>query len=307
VLFPEGYVPRPSEESVVSPRRSVVTPGYFEAMDIRIIEGRGFDDRDIPEGRPVIVIDERLARRFWPDAGAVGRRMWKPDGQSPDAIRDPSSAPHFDIVGVVESVHMRGVLNPADDIGWYYRPFAQFVDDDVVFAIRTSGEPDGLVEPSRRAIAEMDPELPIFDVRTMEQRISRSLSNRRTPMVLTLGFGLLALLLAGIGIYGVLASLVQQRRREIGIRMALGSDRPAIFRLVLREGAVMLSLGVLVGLAGAAALQRAIASHLYGVSPLDPGVLVLVVLLMSAAALAACLVPARRATRVDPVSALAEP
>jgi putative ABC transport system permease protein len=125
-------------------------------------------------------------------------------------------------------------------------------------------------------------------------------------MLLTLGFGVLALLLATIGIYGVLASLVQQRTREIGIRMALGSDRSAIFRLVLREGAIMLGLGLLGGLAGIVALRRAIESQLHGVSPFDPVVLALVVFVMVAAAITACIVPAHRATRVDPVSALTE-
>jgi len=302
-IFPEGYVPRPGE-SVVSPSQSVVTPGYFESMDIRIIEGRGFDDRDTREGRPVIVIDQRLARRFWPNGGAIGRRMWRPP--TADAVRDPSSAPHFDVVGIVESIQMRGVADPADQIGAHYFPLSQRMDDDVAFAIRTSGEPDGLVEPIRRAIAEIDPELPIFDIRSMEERINRSLSDRRTPMVLTIGFGLLALLLAVIGIYGVLASLVQQRTREIGIRMALGSDGTAIFRLVLREGAVMIGLGLLAGFAGIIAMRRAIESQLHAISPLDPGVLTIAIALMVGAAVAACLVPARRATRVDPVSALAE-
>ena len=297
-------MPRPGESEWVSPAQSVVTPGYFEAMDVRLIEGRGFDDRDIPGRPPVILIDERLARRFWPDGGAIGRRMWRPPNA--DALRDPSSAPHFTIVGIVESIQMRGVSSAADQTGAYYFPFAQRMDDDVAFTIRTSGEPTRLAEPIRRAIAEIDPELPVFDIRSMEERISRSLTDRRTPMVLTLGFGLLALLLAVIGIYGVLASLVQQRTREIGIRMALGSDGAAIFWLVLREGAVMIALGLLAGFAGIIAMRRAIESQLHAVSPVDPGVLAIAIFLMVAAAVAACLIPARRATRLDPDSALAE-
>ncbi|MGH9371139.1 MAG: FtsX-like permease family protein [Vicinamibacterales bacterium] len=141
----------------------------------------------------------------------------------------------------------------------------------------------------------------------MGERLSRSLSDRRTPMVLTIGFGFLALLLAVIGIYWVLASLVQHRTREIGIRMALGSDGTAIFRLVLREGAAMIGLGLLAGFAGIIAMRRAIESQLYAVSPLDPAVLAIAIALMVGATVAACLIPARRATRVDPVSALAEP
>lgn len=303
VIFAEGYVPRPGE-SAVSPSQSVVTPGYFEVMGIRIIEGRGFDERDTPKSGRVIVIDERLAKRFWPEGGAIGRRMWRPT--SVDDFRDPSKASYFDIVGVVASVQMRGLLSPADQVGAYYFPYTQDPDDDFVLAVRTAGDPERLMSSVRRAMTEIDPELPIFDVRTMQERISRSLTDRRTPMLLTLGFGVLALLLATIGIYGVLASIVQQRTREIGIRMALGSDRSAIFRLVLREGAIMLAVGLLGGLAGIVALRRAIESQLHGVSPFDPAVLALVVFVMVAAAVAACIVPAHRATRVDPVSALTE-
>jgi putative ABC transport system permease protein len=301
-ILAEGQLPGRGESAWVSPAQSVVTPGYFEAMGIRVVDGRGFDERDIPGGRPVIVIDERLARRFWPDGSAVGRRMWRP---SADAIRDPSRAPHFDVVGIVESIQLRGVSSAEDQTGAYYFPFEQRMDDDVAFAVRTSGDPSGLIEPIRRAMAEIDPELPLFDIQSMEQRISQSLSNRRTPTVLTLAFGLVALLLAVIGLYGVLASVVQQRTREIGIRMALGSDRTAIVRLVLREGAVMIGLGLLGGCAGIVAMRRAIESQLHAVSPLDPGVLALAMLLMVGAAVAACLVPAHRAARVDPVSALA--
>jgi putative ABC transport system permease protein len=296
-------VPRPGE-SAVSPSQSVVTPGYFEAMGIRVIEGRGFDDRDTPKSRRVIVIDERLAKRFWPKGNAIGRRMWRPT--SVDDFLNPKKAEYFDIVGVVASIQMRGLLSPADQVGAYYFPYTQGPDDDFVFAIQTAGDPQQLMSSVRRAMTEVDPELPIFDMRTMEERINRSLTDRRAPMLLTLGFGVLALLLATIGIYGVLASLVQQRTREIGIRMALGSDRSAIFRLVLREGAIMLGLGLLGGLAGIVALRRAIESQLHGVSPFDPVVLALVVFVMVAAAITACIVPAHRATRVDPVSALTE-
>ncbi|MPY87702.1 MAG: FtsX-like permease family protein, partial [Luteitalea sp.] len=297
-IFAEGYVPQPGE-SLITASRHHVTPGYFGAMGIRVIKGRDFDSRDVAGGRQVIIIDERLAERFFPKGDAVGRRMWQGDPENPR---------FFDIVGVVRPIHMRGVLVPQDQNGAYYLPFMQrYAPGDFVITVRTAGDPQALAGPIQKVIAEIDAGLPVYDIRTMEERIARSLTDRRMPMLLTAAFALLALLLAAVGIYGVLASLVQRRTREIGIRMALGSDRPAIFRLVLREGVVMLGLGLIFGLSGAAALQRAIENHLYGVSPLDPRVLVLVVVLMSGAALAACLVPARRATRVDPASALAEP
>lgn len=303
VIFPDGYVPHPGE-SVVSPAHSIVTPGYFESMDIPVIEGRGFDETDQAGGRPVIVIDERLAKRYWPNGGAVGQRMWRPSNA--EAIRDPGKAPRFEIVGVVGAIQLRGLADPTDQIGSYYYPFAQRMDDDVAFTIRTSAEPTGLAGSVRRAIAEIDPELPIFDVRGMDDRISESLSDRRMPMLLTLAFGVLAVLLAVIGIYGMLASFVQLRSREIGIRMALGSASKAIVWLVVREGVTLIALGLLAGFVGVVALRQAIESQLHDVSPMDPGVLLVAIALMVGAAIVACLIPAYRATRVNPVSALAD-
>ncbi len=307
VIFAEGYQMRPGE-SAISPFQNVVTPGYFAAMGMRIVAGRGLEERDDAESRRVMVIDETLAERFWPAAAgaqrgdAVGKRMWRPT--SAEDITNPENAEYIDVVGIVETIRMRG-LGETNGAGAYYFPRAQepgWRSND--FAIRTAGDPRALIRPVRGVITALDPELPLFDVQIMEQRIDDSLTDRRTPMLLAAGFGAVALVLAAVGIYGILAYLVQLRTREIGIRMAMGSDATGIFRLVLADGALILVLGLAAGLAGAAALRRLIESQLYGVSPLDPAVLATVAALLAAVALAACLVPARRATRVDPVTAL---
>jgi len=171
---------------------------------------------------------------------------------------------------------------------------------------RTSGDPSSLIGALRGTVAEIDPQLPVYDIRTMEQRVRESLSDRRSPMVLALAFGGVALFLAAVGIYGVLAHLVSLRRRELGIRMALGSQARSILRLVLGEGAVMVAVGVALGLLGAWGVGRALQSRLYGVSALDPVVLGAVTVLLSAVSMVACLLPARRATRIDPVAALTD-
>jgi putative ABC transport system permease protein len=158
----------------------------------------------------------------------------------------------------------------------------------------------------RRVIAELDRELPIFDTLTLDERLEKSLVSRRSPVVLSLGFGVVALLLSALGIYGVLAYLVTQRTKEIGIRIALGSSAAAIFELVLREGLVLIAAGFALGAVGALALQRSLESQLFGVSASDPAVLGGVTLVLALVAALACALPARRATRIDPIVALAE-
>jgi predicted permease len=301
VIFAEGHVMRPGE-SAISPSQNYVTPGYFEAMRIELLEGRGFDSRDDGDSLQVMVIDDRLARRFWPEGDALGKRMWRPN--SVEDITNPENASFFDIVGIVESIQMRGLTDTYDNVGAYYFPISQQARRGFDFAIKTSGDPSALVGPVRALLSELDAELPLFDVRTMEERISASLTDRRTPMVLTVVFSAVALLLATVGIYGVLAYVVQMRAKEIGIRIALGSDSGGIFRLILSEGLAIAAVGIAGGLAGAYGLRRLIESQLYGVSPMDPGVVTLVGIVLGTVVVSACLLPARRATRIDPVVSL---
>jgi predicted permease len=303
VIFAEGYVMQPGE-SVISPTQSAVSPGYFETMGIGVLEGRSFDTRDTADSRAVIIIDERLAKRFWPGGNALGKRMWRP--RSAEDVMNPETAEHFDIVGIVESIQMRGLTSQRDVVGAYYFPLSQSPRRGLDFTVKSSTDPQTLIAPVRRVIAGLDPELPLFDIRTMPERIDRSLADRRTPMLLTAGFSVAALLLAAVGIYGVLAYLVQLRTREIGIRVALGSDAADVFQLVLRDGLLVLALGLAFGLGGAVGLRRIIEGHLYGVSPLEPGVIGLMLAVLGVVALVACIVPARRATRIDPVRALAQ-
>jgi ABC-type lipoprotein release transport system permease subunit len=183
-------------------------------------------------------------------------------------------------------------------------PFAQIPRRNVDFVIKTAGDPAALIEPMRRVIAEIDPELPVNNPGTMQSFIDESLAGRRTPMILAAGFAAVALLLAAIGIYGVLAYLVSQRRREIGVRIALGSSAPEVFRLIMREGATILTAGLVAGIVGAWLLRSGIESQLYDIDAMDPLVIVAVAGALALVALAACAAPALRATHVDPVTAL---
>jgi putative ABC transport system permease protein len=171
---------------------------------------------------------------------------------------------------------------------------------------RTAGDPERVTQAIRREVTAIDAELPFYGVRSMGERVSLSLLSRRTPMLLAVMFAAVALFLASVGIYGVLAYQVSQRRREIGIRLALGSDGPRIFRLVVREGLMLLAIGVLIGFGGAVAIRRAMESQLFGVQPLEPLVLASVAGLLGLVAFTACAVPARRAARIDPLIALSD-
>jgi hypothetical protein len=278
-------------------------------MQARLVSGRFFDDRDTGTNLRTIVVDERLATRFWPgqDASAVvGRRVFEPSSTSGDIYAVDADTQWVTVIGVVGEVKLRGLVEGVGDSGAYYMPHAQQGGRSLTFAVRTAGDPGGAAPAVRAALREVDRELPIFDVQPMAERVERGLLTRRVPMMLALAFGGVALLLAAVGIYGVLAYLVAQRRKEIGIRIALGSSRAAVVHLVLREGLVLVLLGLVVGVAGAAALRRTVESVLFGVEPTNPLVLAAAVAVLAGAGLLASLLPARRAAGIDPIVALAE-
>jgi predicted permease len=304
VILAEGYV-MAQGESLVSPFQAAVSPGYFEAMNIPLVRGRVFRPSDDEKAPGVVIIDERLAKRFWQGQDPIGRRMWKPE--SAGELKDgPGPKTHwFTVVGVVGNIRLTG-LTEKEPVGAYYFPFAQNVGRSRVLAARTAGDPAALTATIRSILREIDPELPFSNVMPMQQRVEQSLVSRRTPMLLASLFGAIALFLAAVGIYGVLAYQVAQRRKEIGIRLALGSDARRIFTLIVSEGLLLLALGVGAGLAGAFAIRRAMATQLFGVQPMDPAVLAIVTVVLAAVAFLACAVPARRAAHIDPLVALTE-
>ncbi len=305
-VFAEGYQMAPGE-SIVSVHHVSVSTGYFETIGARLVAGRWLADGDV-DGRPrVIVIDERLARRFFPDGNAVGRRMWPLRGT--ERMHEiPPEDQRYTVVGVIAEVRLSDVVDDPGirTNGVCYYPFAQRPTLGMGLALRTEGDPDLVVGAVRRTLSELDPELPLFGVAGVDTLIDRSLFDRRTPALLAAGFAAVALLLATFGVYGVLAYQVAQRTRELGIRMALGADRPRLFRLVLGEGLLIVVTGALLGLAGAAAVRRALETQLYGVGALDPVVLSAVVGLLSAVTLVAIAIPAGRAAHTHPTAAMSD-
>jgi ABC-type antimicrobial peptide transport system permease subunit len=210
------------------------------------------------------------------------------------------------VVGVIRDMKLHALTEGTLSVGAYYYPMPQNTTRGLTFAIRTSGDPLALTNSVRGALAQLDRELPVFDVQSMTARMDKSLVSRRSPVVLSLSFGAVALFLSAIGVYGVLAYLVTQRTKEIGIRIALGGSTRAIFELVLREGLLLIAGGFALGAAGAFVLRKSLESQLFGVAATDPAVLAAVTALLAAVAIVACALPARRATRIDPIVALAE-
>jgi predicted permease len=305
VVIPEGYVMAPGE-SVVSPNQLYVTPGYLEAMQVTLKRGRLFTDADGPDAARVVLVDEQLAKRFWPNADPIGRRMYLPD-RPEDVVKPGPDVTWLRVVGVVADVKLRGLVEGEQArAGAYYMSFMQDPSRNVGLAVRTRGDLTAARADLQRVLAEIDPEMQAFDVFSMSERVEKSLNPRRAPMLLSTAFGLLALLLASIGLYGVLAYQVSQRAREIGIRLALGSDARGILMLVLNEGLSLVALGLAGGVAGAVALRGVIASQLYGVGTLDPTVMLGAVAVLAVVSLVACLGPARRAARVSPLVALSQ-
>jgi putative ABC transport system permease protein len=304
VILAEGYV-MTKGESLISPFQGAVSPGYFEAMNIPLKRGRYFTASDDERAAHVVIVDERLAARFWKGQDPVGRRMWKPDSPDDLAKGPGPKTTYYTVVGVVGNIRLTG-LTEKEPVGAYYFPYAQNTQRGMVLAVRTAGDPATIAGSIREIVRRVDPELPFYSVKPMAQRVDESLVNRRTPMLLASLFGGIALFLAAVGIYGVLAYQVAQRRKEIGIRIALGSDGRRIFSLIVSEGLTLLAVGVGVGLAGAFAIRTAMATQLYGVQPMDPIVLALVTVVLGVVAFFACAVPARRAARIDPLVALTD-
>jgi predicted permease len=304
VILAEGYLMKPGE-SVISPTNLSITPGYLETMKIALIRGRYFNDHDDESAEPVVIVDQKLAHHFWPDRDPIGRRMYQPNGRT-DLMKTDANTRWLRVVGVVRSVRLKDLAGAGTPVGGYYTPFAQDLSRGFTFALKLSGDSGTAERELRSRIAHIDPELPLFDIRTMTERAGLSLSSRRTAVALALGFGVIAVFLSAVGIYGVLAYLVSQRRREIGIRVALGGTAAAVVRLILSEGLRLLSAGLIFGVLAALALRKVLATQVYGVQPYDPMILSGVIVVLTAICAAACIVPAKRALAVNPVTALAE-
>ena len=277
-----------------------VSSGYFKTMGIPLLQGRDFDGRDLPGQPRSVIIDDLFARTWFPGQDPIGKHI--DDNQT--LAKDP---PPMTVIGVVGRVAHDA---PGSDpniarMGLINFCALQCNQNEVVLLVRVaSGDPLRLADPVRTVVLAIDPELPVADISTMDANISASLAPRRLTMVLLGTFAVLALVLASVGLYGVMALSVTQRTRELGIRLALGAQRSAVMSLVMRQGALLVGLGLVIGLAGALASGRLLASFLTGVGGSDPATLGIVALVLAAAALLACWLPALRATRVDPMVAL---
>jgi predicted permease len=289
-----GYTPGPSE-SPPHGRQEVVGGDYFTAMKIPLVEGRFFNDADTAESPPVVVVDAYMAKKYFPNRSALGQQLQR---GGPDS-------PRLTIVGVVGTINSIDLGQPITKER-IYRLATQQPPAGMALVLKTAVDPQTLVGSVRAAVQAIDPEQPIADVRTMEQWLSRSLEQRRTPTVLLALFGSVALVLSAIGIYGVLAFGVAQRVREFGIRQALGADRQSILSLVLKQGLMMAGIGILLGLVGAWISASVMRQLLFGVDARDFTVFAGVTCTLFVVAAAACYIPARRATRVDPMVALRE-
>jgi putative ABC transport system permease protein len=263
-------------------------------MGIRLLRGREFDERDREGAPPVVIINETMARRYWPNEDPIGARINL--GQGLDQGNKP------EIVGVVNDVKSFGLEEQTHlEI---YRPFAQAPFPLIAFAVRVSGDPLSQVAAVKNAIYAVDRDQPVFKVITMEKLAAESTTLRRVSMLLVGGLSALALILAAIGVYGVMSYAISRQRREIGLRMALGAQANDVLKLVIGQGMKPALAGMIIGLLASFALTRLIKGLLFGVSATDPATFVVVSILLICVALAACWIPARRATKVDPMAAL---
>jgi putative ABC transport system permease protein len=274
--------------------RPTVTRDYFNAMGISVKKGRALTSQDARPGAGSVIVNAAFERRFFPGESAVGKRIRLMPG--------PVEARWQTVVGVVSDVRQSGLAG--DVMPQVYSPDLEDMDDAMSFVIRVTGEPAGLISAVRRVVAEVEPNQALHNVMTMEQRLANTTTSRRLNTALLGSFAAVALLLAVVGIYGVMSYAVTQRTREIGMRMALGAQPGNVMRFVMGQGMRVVLMGAGIGLVGALALARVLRNLLFEVAPTDPATFLCVTLLLSAVALLACYIPARRAARIDPIVAL---
>jgi predicted permease len=296
------FADRPNDERnhpVVG--RHYVSADYFRTLGIPLLAGRVLSPRDRPDRPPVTIISESAARRFWPDENPLGKRVWF--GGTTGPFAGPAHA--VEIVGIVGDVKYEAVDWPnSTGRPEFYTSYLQFSYPDTMVLVKTRGSTSTLVPALRRAVASVDSALPIYDVLTLDDRIAGALSRPRFNAALVSGFAGVALLIAALGVYGMLSYSVSCRRREIGVRLAIGAAPPRIVRVILAEGLRLAIAGVLIGLVGALAAGRLTRSLVVDASPSDPRILAIVAVVMLAVACLAAFLPARRASAVDPIVVL---
>jgi putative ABC transport system permease protein len=268
-----------------------ITPDYFRTMRIPLLRGREFAQEDSVKSPPVVIINQTLARRFFGNENPIGQHM-----------EVPLNGIMRDVVGVVGDVKHESLATGSGlEV---YLPYAQWTPSLMTVVVRTENDPRGIINATRKEVRLLDNELPVFDVKTLDQYVTQSVAQPRFSALLLSSFGVLSLFLTAIGLYGVIGYAMAQRTHEFGIRLALGAQKGDVLRMVLVEGIKLAVIGAAVGIAGALALTRVLSSLLYGVKPTDPLTFAAVSVILIGVALLACYIPARRATNVDPMVAL---
>jgi putative ABC transport system permease protein len=294
VFTPRDKPVPPSHDQLPSAGMIPVSEGYFETLGTRLVRGRFFTTGDTPASAPVAIVNETLANKIWPGENAVGKVLKQGFPERPGTWRE--------VVGVVGDVKFEGVT--AATTMQVYMPMVQDPPGDFTLLVRTGVDPSSLRAQVEAVVASLSADTPVTDVRTMEEVLSASIARQRMALLVLGVFALVALVLAASGLYGLVAHSVTERTHEIGVRMALGADRRDVVGLVIRSGLSMTIAGILVGVAGAAALSKFLEGLVFGVDPMDPATFAAVVVMLLATSLAACYLPAWRATRIAPVTAL---
>ncbi len=274
-----------------------MTPGYFDAMRIPVVRGRSFSDRDVPGSAGVVIINEAFVRRYWPGEQPLGKRI-----QMGIWLEGRNTSPYLEVIGVVKDG--RYVTLGEEVRPFFYRSLAQYYQSAATLIVRTRGNPTDSVSAVQEQMSSLDRNLTVYDVKTMRQHLGLALLPARLAGTILGVFGFVALILATSGMYGVMVHTVAQRTREVGIRLALGAQTSDVIRLIVRQGMKLVLIGLMIGVAGALALSRVMTSLLYGTKATDPLTFLAVSLLLAIVALLACYLPARRATRIEPLEAL---